>query len=336
MQVAVFQGAGKPVTIEARADLPLAPEDVRISVARCGICGSDISMTSGSPFDYEIGRPFGHEVSGEVVEVGRSVSRLKVGDRIACMPTSACGKCDSCLQGRPLYCTGGPPHFGGFGERLVLRETAGFRIPPSINLAEAALVEPMACGRRALRTARLRKGDSLLVIGAGNMALSVIYWARLQGAGKIVVAARSSKRDALALAFGADAAIRLSEEDPGAIERALGEPPDIVAECIGKPGMLQFALEKAKTGGAVLSMGMCTVPDSVIPAFSTFKEVSLHFPLAYSIEDFTETIRAFDAGKLRPETMISETIGLHQFPAMLEKMRGPHSHLKVQVDPNSG
>jgi (R,R)-butanediol dehydrogenase/meso-butanediol dehydrogenase/diacetyl reductase len=336
MQVAVFHGAGKPIVIEDRPDPELGPEDVRIRIARCGVCGSDVSMTSGSAFDYVAGRAIGHEFAGEVIEVGRSASGVKNGDRLAVIPSGPCGTCERCREGRPLFCSNGALLFGGFGERMVLPASAGFRFPESVSLAEGALVEPMACGRRALRVAGMRKGDRLLVLGAGNMALSMIYWGRLLGAGRIVVATRSAKRDEIALAFGADAAVRLSDEDPQAIERALGGPPDIVAECIGKPGMLGLAIEKARLGGAVLSMGMCAVPDPVIPAFNTFKEVSLHFPLAYSIEDFTETIRAFDAGTVRPESMVSDTIGLHDLPAMLEEMRGPHDHLKVLVDPHMG
>lgn len=336
MQVAVFNGAGKPVTIETVEDAELGEGDVRIAIGRCGICGSDVTLTSGSPFDMQAGRPFGHEFSGEVIETGRGVSRLKVGDRLACFPTAACGECASCLSGRPLYCTGGPALFGGFGERMVIPETAGIVLPASVGIDEGALVEPMACGRRALRLARMQKGDTILVLGAGTMALSVIYWARRMGAGRIAVATRSSKRDEMAMSLGADVTLRLEDGNPQGIEEALGGAPAIVAECIGKEGFLALAVEKVRLGGTVLSMGMCTTPDPVIPAMSTFKEVSLHFPLAYSIEDFTETVRAFDAGTVRPETMISDTIALDALPAMLEELRGPHPHLKVQVDPNRG
>ncbi len=335
MRVAVFNGAGKPIAIEDHADPELGPHDLRIDVARCGICGSDVTMTSGTPFDYASGRPIGHEYSGEVIEVGAATSLYKVGDRMACLPLGPCGSCVPCRQQRPLFCTAGRNLFGGFGERMVVPESAAFRLPASVSLAEGALVEPMACGRRALRVARMQRGDRVLVLGAGNLALSVIYWARIMGAGRIVVATRSAKRDAIALAMGADAAVRLGDEDPGALDHALGGPPDIVAECIGKPGMISLAIDRVRLGGAVLSMGMCTLPETMIPAMITFKEVSLHFPLAYSLEDFTETIRMFDAGKVRPGDMVSETIDLAGLPAMLETMRGEHDHLKVQVAPNA-
>jgi threonine dehydrogenase-like Zn-dependent dehydrogenase len=336
MQVAIFNGPGD-ITIEDLPEPELGAHEVRIAIARCGICGSDVTMTSGSPFDYAMGRPIGHEFAGEVIELGRDVSALKLGDRVACIPKGSCGHCDMCRAGRPLFCPNGPPLFGGFGERMVIPpENVAFRLPRSVSLAEGALVEPMACGRKALRVARMEPGARLLVLGAGNMALSVIYWARAMGAGRIVVATRSAKRDEIAMEFGADAAVRLTDEDPGAIARALGGEPDVVAECIGKPGMIGLAIDQVRLGGTVLSLGMCTAPDALLPAFAVFKEVSLHFPLAYSLDDVTETVRAFDKGTVRPGHMISETIGLHALPAMIEEMRGAHSHLKVQVAPNPG
>ena len=146
---------------------------------------------------------------------------------------------------------------------------------------------------------------------------------------------RSDKRDEIVGAFGADAALRIDDEDPGAIEAALGGPPDIIAECVGKAGMLQLAIDKAPIGGSIVSLGMCTAPDPVIPALNSFKEVSLHFPIGYSAEDFTETIRAFDAGSVRPGDMVSETIALDELPGMIEAMRGPNPHLKVMVDPHA-
>lgn len=333
MRVAVFNGAGKPVTIEDVADDPLGHGELRIEVGRCGMCGSDISMTSGSAFDYETGCRLGHETAGTVIELGRGVSDLKLGDRVAVMPRGYCGNCASCKAGRPLFCESGPVHFGGFAERLVVSQQSAFRFPAALCMAEGALVEPIACGRRALRMARFQPGDSLLVMGAGSMGLAAIYWARALGAGRIVVVTRTAARHDIALAMGADAAVATGSGDPGALARAMPQPPDLVIEATGKPGMLHAAVEHAKVGGAVISLGMCVAPDTVMPAFNAFKEVSLHFPVAYAVEDFVETIRAFDQGAIRPETMVSEVVELSDLPALMEEMRGEHSHQKVQVVP---
>ena len=333
MRVAVFKGAGKPITIDDVADDPLAPGELRIEVGRCGICGSDISMTSGSAFDYATGCRLGHETAGTVIERGRGVTDLKLGDRVAVIPRGYCGTCAACKAGRPIFCETGPVHFGGFAERLVVSRQSAFRFPASLSMAEGALVEPIACGRRAFRMARLKPGDSVLVMGAGSIGLAAIYWARQLGAGRIVVATRTTARHEIALAMGADAAVTTAPDNADALARAMPAPPDFVVEATGKVGMLHGAVEQARTGGAVVSLGMCVVADTVLPAFNAFKEVSMHFPVGYSVEDFTETIRAFDQGAIRPEVTVSEVVKLADLPRLMAEMRGEHSHLKVQIVP---
>lgn len=333
MRVAVFNGAGKPVTIENVADDPLPAGSVRIEIKRCGICGSDISLTSGSPFDYAVGNRMGHETAGTVIELGKGVTSLKLGDNVAVLPRGFCGQCSSCRAGRPLFCEVGPQQSGGFGERMVITEQSGFRFPASVSMAEGALVEPIACGRRAMRMARLEKGASVLVIGAGSIGLAAIYWARALGAGWIVVATRTPARHPIALAMGADEAVSLGD-DPEALDRAMPEPPDIVVEGIGKPGALGEAVARMRTGGTILSLGMCTSHDPVIPAFTAFRDATLIFPIGYAPEDFTETVRLFDAGSIRPGVAVTETVALSGLPSLIEEMRGPNDHLKVQIAPD--
>jgi (R,R)-butanediol dehydrogenase/meso-butanediol dehydrogenase/diacetyl reductase len=334
MKVAVFHGAGKPIAIEDVPDDPLGPGDVRIEVGRCGICGSDISMTSGSGFDYAAGMRLGHETAGTVIEVGRDAASLKVGDRVAVLPTGFCGRCDNCRSGRPLFCAHGRIQFGGFGERMVITETSGFRFPASVSMAEGALVEPIACGRKAMRVARMEKGDSVLVMGAGSMGMAAIYWARQLGAGRIVVATRTAVRHELARTVGADVAISLAD-DPEGIARVI-PAPDIVVETAGKPGLVHAAIERVRIGGTVISLGMCITGDPIIPAFNAFRDATLHFPVAYTPEDYTETIRAFDADRVRPGVIVTETLPLGAVPALIEEMREPHDHLKVQIVPHGG
>ncbi len=332
MRVAIFHGP-KNIAIEDVPDEPLGPGEARIEVVRCGICGSDVSMTSGSAFDYAHGCRLGHETAGTVIELGQGISRLRIGDRVAVMPSGFCGNCQQCREGRPAFCPHAKSHFGGFGERLVITENAAFPFPASVSHAEGALVEPIACGRKALMGARMQKGDSVLVIGAGSMGLATIYWARQLGAGRIVVATRTDARHETALAIGADAAVSLGAGDADALARALPEPPQIVVECIGKPGSLQQAIGHVRIGGAVISLGMCTQNDSLLPASAAFKEATLHFPVAYSQQDFIETVRAFEADRVRPGIMVSEVLPLDALPALIEEMRGSHTHQKVQIAP---
>jgi threonine dehydrogenase-like Zn-dependent dehydrogenase len=274
----------------------------------------------------------GHEYAGEVIEIGKDVTGFKIGDKVAGFPHIGCGVCSTCQSGRPFFCTSVRFLAGGFGDYMAFPHQVAVRVPQSMSLADAALVEPLACGLRALRLADMRGGENILVLGAGSMAVAVVYWARQLGAQSIAVASRSSsKRDTL-LALGADAFHSFEEDDPKALAQ-LGQP-DIVAECVGKPGMLNKAIELVRTTGTVISLGMCMRAEPIVPAFCAFKEIRLHFPIAYSINEFIATARAFETGKVRPEVMVDEVVGLEDVPIVLEKMRAGAMRLKVQVSPS--
>jgi threonine dehydrogenase-like Zn-dependent dehydrogenase len=333
VRVAIYRGADLPVSIE-EMPMPRPGEgQLLVKVGRCGICGSDISMTSGGAFDYALGCPLGHEYAGEVVELGRGVERLKLGDRVACIPNAGCGRCESCHAGRPIFCVEVKPQLGGFGEFVAVAESTALALPASLSLADGALVEPMACGRHALRLAGFGAGSRLLVLGAGAMALSIIYWARLQGAAEIIVASRSAHRRETVIAMGADSFHSFEEDDPAVFSAMTNPAPEFVAECIGKPDALQQSIGFVRGGGTVISMGMCMQGEPIIPALCAFKEVRLVFPLAYTIDDFEETARTFDAGNVDIGLMVSETVGLDELPEAFAGLRAGSRALKVHVDP---
>ena len=334
MRVATFHGLDRPITIEQIDDPRPGPDEILIRVHRCGLCGSDIAMTSGGPASLPLGR-FGHEWAGEVVEVGRNVEHLRVGARIAALPVPRCGRCEECrTTANPLFCENASYLVGGFGEYMVVPPIVAVPLPQSLSYADGALVEPMSCGLHALTLAQMHEGDLILVIGAGAMALSVVYWARTLNAGKIVVLSRSPHRNDTAMVMGADAVLSFSHEDKPRVAEALGGPPAIVAECVGKEGMLDLATQHVRPRGTVVSLGMCMHGDSLVPALCTSKEMKLLFPKGYTVAEFERTARAFDAGRVQPEIMVSDTIALEALPQMLNDIHGGtrKSH-KVQVDP---
>jgi threonine dehydrogenase-like Zn-dependent dehydrogenase len=190
MRAVVFHGPGR-IVCEEVADPRIGPDGVLVQVRRCGICGSDVAKTSGGAFDFPAGYLLGHECSGEVLEVGRAVTGVKAGDLVACMPMTGCGRCATCLEGRPARCPERRVSHGGFSDYLGTTQGGVVVMPATLSLADGALVEPVACGLRALRQAGFRPGDRVLVLGAGAMALAVVFWARELGAGRIAVAARS-------------------------------------------------------------------------------------------------------------------------------------------------
>ncbi len=193
MKAAIYPGQGKPIVIEDRPDPRPGPDDVIIKVARCGICGTDLSMTKGGMWDFGENVQFGHEYAGEIVELGKNVSSFKLGERIAVLPSVACGQCHSCrMIENNVLCTAMPGSaMHGFAELAKVPVSVATRLPSTLSLADGALIEPLAISLYGAKLARIEPGDRVLVLGGGTVALYAIYWARRLGAGRIVAMSRS-------------------------------------------------------------------------------------------------------------------------------------------------
>ncbi|CAN7457887.1 alcohol dehydrogenase catalytic domain-containing protein [Phenylobacterium sp. LjRoot225] len=331
MRAAVFKGAGQPLAIETLDDPKPGPGEVILKVHRCGICGTDLHLTSGHAFDFQPGTVLGHEYSGEIVEVGSGVEGFRTGDIITAVPSVGCGHCAACAEGNPVLCHETKPVFGGYGEYLRAPASAAVKLPSTLSLADGALVEPLAVSLHALRLATMRPGDKVLVLGGGAVALTTIYWARRLGAGRIVAASRSERRAALALEMGADAFVQSGDAEVAEVSEALGGSPDIVFECVGVPGIIQKAIAHVRTYGQVLSLGFCIDPDTIMPAMAALKAVKLGFPVGYALRDFQYSAETLHAGRVDPARMISSTVSLEQLPATFEMLRGPNTETKVHV-----
>jgi threonine dehydrogenase-like Zn-dependent dehydrogenase len=333
MKVAIFEGAGKPLVV-ADADDPVpGAGEVVIKVGRCGICGTDLHMTSGHGMDFPAGTVLGHEYAGEVVAVGAGVENLKTGDRIAAMPAVGCGRCTACLAGYPLGCARMEGRIGGFGQYLRASAASSVKLPADLSMADGALVEPLAVGLHGVALATMAPGARVLVLGAGSVGLAAIFWARQLGAGRIVAAAPSSRRAELAGIMGANGFVALGDGDVATIHAALGGPPDLVLECAGAVGLLGKAIDCVRTAGLVVSMGFCTSLDAIVPATATWKQVRMAFSFGYTLAEFQFTTDRLDAGHVEARHMITQTVSLQALPAAFEALRGGARQTKVQVDP---
>jgi len=333
MRAAIFQAAGKPLAIEELPDPEPGPGEAVIKVCRCGICGSDISMTSGSYADYPAGTALGHEYAGEVVAIGKDVTNIRIGQRVSAMPAKGCGRCSACVAGFPLGCSAMVGMIGGFGEYMRIAAPAAIHLPDTLSMADGALVEPLAVGLHGITLAGLQPGARVAVLGAGAIGLSAIYWARLLGAGRIVAMSRSARRADLATALGADGFEALGEGEAERLAAALGGAPDAVIECAGAVGLMQKAVELVRPGGMIVSLGFCGDPDPIIPSLATWKQVTMKFSFAYDLREFQHCADALNAGHVEPRLMVSDTIPLDALPARFEELRGGSNQTKVQVDP---
>ena len=336
MKAAIYPGRGQPVVIEDVADPEPGPGDLLIRVDRCGICGTDLSMTKGKAWDYGAGSRIGHEYAGEVIALGSDVEGFAAGDRIAVLPSGACGHCPGCDGGNHILCRNAESAMHGFAEYARVPAPIAVKLPGTLSLADGALVEPLAVSLYGVRMSAIRPGDPVLVLGGGTVALYAIYWARRLGAGRIVAMSRSDRRRDLCLEMGADAFIRYGDDDVAEVIEALGEPPAIVYECVGSEGLLMKAVMHASLYGKIVSLGFCTGPDPVVPAMGSFKCVTMQFVVGYTMRDFLYIADQMDKGHTDPKAIITSDITLAELPAMFAELRGPNAQTKVHVRPHAG
>jgi (R,R)-butanediol dehydrogenase/meso-butanediol dehydrogenase/diacetyl reductase len=336
MKAAVFKALGAPLEVETVGDPVPAPDEVLIRVGRCGICGSDLHMTEDPIFGLPSGTVLGHEYAGEIVETGAGIEHLHKGDRIAVLPIRGCGRCASCLAGQPAWCREMRLEGGGYGQFSIAREPQCVRLPSTVSLADGALVEPLAVGLHGVKLSGLTPGARVLVIGAGPIGLAVTFWLRRLGAGKIAVSAASDRRANLAREMGADAFVAACEDPAGAVNRALGGPPEIVFEAVGKPGLIQRSIDHVGPRGTVVVLGLCTATDQFQPFAAVAKEVRIQASAFYDARDFEIAVDALDSGAVEPTHMVTESIALSALPEAFEALRHRSTQCKVLVDPWAG
>jgi L-iditol 2-dehydrogenase len=287
MKAAVLVGPRRVEVREAADPLLKNDTEVLIRVGAVGLCGSDIhyygeGRIAGQVVEY----PFivGHECAGTVKQAGPAVRHLKPGDRIAVDPAIVCGVCDQCLAGRPNTCRrllflGTPGQVSGaLCELIVMPERNCHPLPDGLTFEEGALVEPLSIALHGMRMAGEPVPDSIVVLGAGAIGLSVLRTARAAGVRTIYVTDKVEERLKVARKAGAVWAGNPDREDiVEAIGRRSPAQADAVYECCGDQSALDQAVSLLRPGGRLLIIGIPTV-DRVSFDVHTLrrKELSLH------------------------------------------------------------
>lgn len=333
MRAVVSYGSGQPLRLEQRPIPAIGANDLLLKIERYGICGSDLHAHDFLESKSDAGSILGHEISGTIAQVGETVSHFKVGQRIIVYTAIGCGTCKACQSGNATICPKAEWVSGGYAEYMRVPAAAAIALPGEMTAAQAALVEPLAVGLYGLRVGGLAAGETILVLGAGSIGLATIWWAKRLGAKRIVCMSRSARRADIARAMGADAFVAYHDDEVAEVAAALGGAPDVVAECIGVAGGLQRAVNHAGLFGRVVSLGLGSTPDPVVPAAAGMKGVSIYFPVGYSMEDFRQSAHAILDSKIDPQMMISSVISLEEVSEMFANLSGPHNQTKVHIAP---
>lgn len=333
MKAAVFHKLHAPLTVESVADPEPAADEVVVRVGRCGICGSDLHMTEEPAFGIQPGTVLGHEFAGEVVDCGKAVAHLKVGDRVAVAPLRGCGSCASCLKGEPAWCSRMMLQGGGYAELALATERQCVSLPKTTSIADGALVEPLAVALHGVGLSGIRPGARVLVMGAGPIGLGTAFWARRQGAGRVAVADLNDLQKDLAHTLGATDFVTVDEDAVARVTAALGGPPDIVFECVGRPGATQQAIDYLAPRGTVVMLGLCTAQDSYVPFSAVSKEARLITSAFFNMGEYRAALDALDGGHAPPEAMITGTVPLARMPAAFESLKKRTTQCKVMVQP---
>ncbi|MDE2405236.1 MAG: alcohol dehydrogenase catalytic domain-containing protein [Sphingomonadales bacterium] len=334
MKAAIYPGHGQPIRIDTLPDPEPGPGDLVIKVDRCGICGTDLTMTKGGMWDFGQNVQFGHEYAGTVVATGPGTEGWSAGDRVAVLPSISCGECAACRShGNAVLCQSGPGSaMIGFAEYARIPATVATRLPTVLSLADGALIEPLAVSLYGVKLAQIQPGDPVLVLGGGTVALYAIYWARRLGAGRIVAMSRSPRRKDLSLAMGADQFIAYSNSEiPEVIDALGGVPPKFVFEAVGAEGMLQKAVMHVAQFGKVVSLGFCTAPDPLIPAIASYKCAAMQFAVGYSMKEFLYIADYLDRGHADPKAIVTRNEPLSALPAMFDLLRGSNEETKIHI-----
>lgn len=337
MKAVLFDTVGLPLTLGDLAVPEPAEDEVLLRIAACGICGSDLHMTEDpKTFGLRQYDVLGHEFAGEVVRCGQAVSGLEPGDRVAVAPMRGCGHCESCRRGEPAWCAEMRLIGGGYAEFTTVAARQCRILPDDLPTAEGALAEPVAVALHCVMRSGLRPGDRVLILGAGPIGLLVAFWARRHGARHVVVADINRHQEARADAIGATG---FALSGPGLAEEfrgMAGADPDIVFECVGKRGLIDFACRLVRTHGTVVGVGLCVGGDDWDPFAALSKEIRVVFAVFFNMAEFETALGALGPGRYRPQALITDRIGFDKVPETFEGLRRRTTQCKVLIAADAG
>lgn len=330
-----YDGGGGFSVAAGRAEAPAAGE-VRLDVAYCGVCGTDLHIAHGA-MDHRVRAPqvIGHEMSGRVAEVGDGVEGFKPGDPIVVRPLDASAGTfadkgySHVSRGLKFLGIDTP---GAFQSSWTVPAFTLHHVPASVDLRLAALVEPLAVACHDVRRAELAAGENALVIGAGPIGLLVALTARAQGA-RVVVSEVNPARAAFAAELGLKTVDPSSADVAAHIEEVTGGVgADVVFEVSGAPAAALTMTQAASIRGRIVVVAIYPDPQ-LVRLFDLFwKELKVRGARVYEPEDYERAIELVASGSLPLDRLITRIEPLDRLPDVFEELSTGTADVKVLID----
>lgn len=321
MKALVYRGPGSIVYEDAADPVIIDDRDAIVKVDQCAICGSDLHIYHGNSYSDEVGYCVGHEAVGEIVEIGRGVRQLKVGDRVMLSAAVGCGQCRPCLAGNVIRCTNNAGSCYGLSNALQGCQADAVRVPAAdfnaavvpegISTDQALmLTDALATAWFGARAADIRPGSTVAIMGLGPIGLMAAEAALAKGAARVFGIDLVEERRAMGRTIG------LETPDPGEArsiirEATKGRMCESVVEAIGSTATIQSAIGLAGKRGSVAVVGVNQDPLFSFPMQRAF-QLGLTFRIgACSVsEEWGELVPLVQSGRLRPERYISHRLSL--------------------------
>ena len=311
MRAALYHGPGD-VRLEDVAEPDPGPGDVKIRTLHNGLCGTDLHQYFVGPMSpAPLPTIVGHEFSGEVVEVGRDVTKVAVGDVVAVEPLWPCGGCPPCEDGAYNLCwevlchgLGGPG--GGLSEFTVVRERMAYKLPESVGPVLGALVEPMSVAYRAVLRAHPRPGATAVVFGGGPIGIGSFLGLRALGVDDVTVVEPAAERRAAVARLGAAVLDPATTDVVTTIRDATkGAGASVVIDAAGVAASFDAALGVAATGGRIVTVAAYMGPVTYNPTDLMMREIEIVSSFSYAGE-FDAVIEHMAAGRYPTDGWIEQ------------------------------
>jgi L-iditol 2-dehydrogenase len=340
MKVAMYYN-NRDVRMEEIPTPSIRSGELLVKVVASGICGSDVMEW------YRIKkapRVLGHEIAGEIAEVGEEVKDYKIGDRVFVSHHVPCNTCHYCLNGHHTVCdtlrtTNFDP--GGFAEYIrvpkINVDRGTFILPEGISFEEGVFVEPLACVLRGQRLAKLRPGQSVFVIGSGISGILHIALAKASGAGSVIASDINEYRLNSAKHFGADEVLYGEEVSPGRVRKINhGRLPDLVIVCAGSLPAYRQGLECVDRGGTVLGFGLLQPGVNISFPFFDFWNDGITLLPTYGGApiDILQAIELIQAHRLPLKGMITHRLFLSETGIGFTLVAEGKESIKVIIEPH--